>query len=136
MIIGLVLATFSTGKALCVNMANGCCPPRDVHLSAGQMKARLRHKVPIQPPAFGKNVRVKGVVALVVGIDPHGGVLCIRLVSGHPLLVAPALESVKQWKLKAGVQPTCGKLVLALSTMEPDMGLKVLETEPTTGQRP
>ena len=131
MIIVLALATASGRTALFANEPTDCCPPRDVRLSAGQMKARLRHTVPVQPPALGKDVRIKGVVVFVVGIDAHGNLLCIRLVSGHPLLVTAAIDSVKQWKFQPGVQPTCGKLVLALSTMKPDMGLKVLTTEPS-----
>ena len=99
------------------------------------MKARLRHTVAVQAPALGKDARITGVVVFVVGIDAHGDVSCIRLVSGHPLLVAPAIDSVKRWKFQGGVQTTCGKLVVALSTLKPDMGLKVLETEPSTRQR-
>jgi hypothetical protein len=94
------------------------------------MKARLLHTVPVQPPALGKGVRVKGFVVFVIQIDVHGDVVCIRLVSGHPLLIAPAIDSVTQWKFQAGAQPTCGKLALALSTMKPEMGLQVLDTEP------
>jgi hypothetical protein len=91
--------------------------------------------VPVQRPALGKDVRIKGIVVFVVRIDDHGDVACIRLVSGHPLLVAAAIDSVKQWKFQAGAHPTCGKLALALSTMRPEMGLKVLETEPPLHQR-
>jgi hypothetical protein len=133
--IGVALLSASARTALCADVASECCPPRDVRLSAGQMKARLRHTVPVQAPALGKDVRIKGIVVFVVGIDAHGDVVCIRLVSGHPLLVAPAIDSVKQWKFQAGVQSTCGKLALALSTMKPAMGLKVLETEPPSRQR-
>lgn len=96
------------------------------------MKVRLRHTVPVQPPGLGKDVRIKGIVVFVVGMDARGDVSCIRLVSGHPLLVAAAIDSVKQWKFQAEVQPTCGKLVLALSTLKPDLRLKVLETEPSS----
>jgi hypothetical protein len=133
--IGVALLTASARTVLYADEPSECCPPRDVRWSAGQMKARLQHTVPVQPPALGKDVRVKGIVVFMVGIDVHGDVACIRLVSGHPLLVAPAIDSVKQWKFQAGFQPTCGKLALALSTMKPDMGLKVLETEPSSRQR-
>jgi hypothetical protein len=94
------------------------------------MKARLRRIVPVLPPLLGKDVRVKGIVVFVVGFDTRGDVVCIRLISGHPLLVAAAMDSVKQWKFQAADEPTCGKLVLGLSTLKPAMGLQVLETEP------
>jgi len=134
--IGAALLGASARLALCADVPRECCPARDVRLSAGQMKARLRHTVPVQAPALGKDVRIKGIVVFVIGIDVNGDVVCIRMVSGHPLLVAPAIDSVKHWKFQAGVQPTCGKLALALSTMKPEMDLKVLETEPSSGQRP
>ena len=128
--IGMALLTASARRVLWADEPDACCPPSDVRLSARQMKARLRHTVAVQPPALGKDVRVKGNVVFVAGIDVHGGVVCIRLVSGHPLLVAAAIDSVRQWKFQAGAQPTCGKLALALSTLKPEMGLHVLETEP------
>jgi len=124
--IGAVLLTAAARTMLYADEPGQCCPPGDVRLSAAQMKARLRHTVPVRPPALGKDVRVRCIVVFVVGIDVHGSVVCVRLVSGHPLLVAAAVDSVKQWKFQAGAQPTCGKLVLALSTLRPDMGLHVL----------
>jgi hypothetical protein len=131
--IGVALLTASA--ALCADEPSECCPPRAVRLSAGQVKTRVRHTVPVHRPALGKDVRINGIVVFVVGIGDHGDVVCIRVVSGHPLLLAPAIDSVKQWKFQAGAQPTCGKLALALSTMKPEMGLKVLETEPPSRQR-
>jgi len=132
--ISVALLSASARPALFADALREYCPPRDARLSAGQTKARLRRTVPVHAPALGKDVRIKGIVVFVVGIgiDAHGDVVCIRLVSGHPLLVAPAIDSVKQWKFQAGVQPTCGKLTLALSTMKLDMGLKVLGTEPSS----
>jgi TonB family protein len=99
------------------------------------MKARLRHSVPVHPLALGKDVRIKGVVVLELGVDSQGDVVCVQVLSGHPMLVAAAIDSVKQWKFKAGNQRTCGKLILALSTLEPNMGVKVLDAEPPTRQR-
>jgi outer membrane biosynthesis protein TonB len=134
--VGMVFLTVPARTVLSADRTSECCPTREARLSAGQMKARLRHTVPVQPPALGKDVRIKGVVVLVVGLDVQGDVACIRLVSGHPLLVAPAIDSVKRWKFQAGVSATCGRLALGLSTTKPDMGLTVLETEPSSRQRP
>ena len=33
-------------------------------------------------------------------IDPQGHVANLQLISGHPLLVLPAREAVKQWQYK------------------------------------
>ncbi len=129
MILGLAAVALTVEAAPARAGAEGCCPPRKSTLSAREMKARLRHTVPVSALA-GKDVRIKGTVVFVVGLDSEGNVNCIRFVSGHPMLVPTAMESVKRWKFQAGTGPTCGKLALALSTLEPDMGLQVLSTEP------
>lgn len=134
-IVGLVILGFTARIVPVAGTREVCCPPGDIHLSAREMKARLRHTVPVLPPARGRDVRVKGIVVFVVRFNTRGEVECIRLVSGHPLLVTTAMESVKHWKFRAGVEATCGKLVLALSTLKPDMGLQVLETEPSPPRR-
>ncbi len=130
MMCGLAVLGLTINAAFASGGTEGCCPPRDVRLSAREMKARLRHTVPVSPLALGKDVRIKGTVVFVVGIDRAGSVGCIRLVSGRPMLVATAMDSVKHWKFQADAEPTCDKLVLALSTLERDMGLRVLEMEP------
>jgi len=97
------------------------------------MKIRLRHTEPILQPSVGHEIRVKGVVVLVVGFSASGEVTCIQLVSGHPLLVPGVMESVKKWKFQPFVdapqsKTVCGTLVLSLSTTEP--GLRVLDEKP------
>lgn len=94
------------------------------------MKARLLHTVLVQPPALGKDVRVKGFVVFVIRIDVHRDVVCIRLVSGHPLLVAPAIDSREAVEIPGRGSTDLRKAGLALSTMKPETGLKVLDTEP------
>jgi len=48
-------------------------------------------------PKIAREARVTGVVRLVVWIDAAGDVREIRLISGHPFLVRPAMDAVKQW---------------------------------------
>jgi len=114
---------------------NGCCPIDGALLSPRQMKARLRHSEPVLPPSMGNRVRVKGVVVLVVGFSASGDVTCLQVVSGHPLLIPSAMESLKRWKFQPLAddprrETVCGKLVLALSTTEPNMGLQLLDEKP------
>jgi hypothetical protein len=135
MILGLAVLALPGGIARDPSGHTVCCPPRDVRFSARQMKARLRHTMPVLPPGLGKDVRVEGNVVFVVGFDTRGDVVCIRSISGHPLLVASAIDSLKHWKFQAGPEPICGRLVLSLSTLKPDMGLQILETEPSSPQR-
>ena len=96
------------------------------------MKARLRHTVPVAQPPLGNQVRVTAIVVLVVGFDIVGDVVCIRVISGHPLLVGTVVDSVRHWKFQSGAEPNCGRLVLSLSTLKQDMGLQILEKNPSS----
>jgi TonB family protein len=51
---------------------------------------------PVYPP-LAKQARIQGVVQMqaVIGVD--GAVKNLQVISGHPLLVAAAMEAVQQW---------------------------------------
>lgn len=60
-------------------------------------EAKLLHQViPVYPP-LARAARVSGIVRLVGVIARDGTVRNLRVVSGHPLLVAAALSAVRQW---------------------------------------
>jgi protein TonB len=54
---------------------------------------------PVYPPK-AREARIQGVVRFSALISADGAVHRLRLVSGHPLLVAPAQEAVKQWRYR------------------------------------
>src|SRR5258708_24239729 len=54
---------------------------------------------PVYPP-LARQARIQGTVVLHAIIDKEGKVAQMEVVSGHPLLVASALEAVKQWRYK------------------------------------
>jgi hypothetical protein len=77
----------------------GCSQAAAVQLSAAQTKARLRQRSPISSPLLYRSMRITNAVLFFkVVIDPDGNVVCIRVVSGHPLVVGAAIESIKTWK--------------------------------------
>lgn len=49
-------------------------------------------------PPLARQARVQGTVRFTVVINPDGTVKSIELVSGHPLLVQPAMDAVRQYK--------------------------------------
>ncbi len=60
-------------------------------------ESRLLHKVdPVYPPAALQR-RIQGTVRLNAIISRDGRIEQLRLMSGHPLLVAAAKRAVKQW---------------------------------------
>jgi TonB family protein len=53
-------------------------------------------------PAIAAKMRVEGTVKLDATIDQDGTVLDVKVVSGHALLAAAAVDAVKKWKYETG----------------------------------
>lgn len=49
---------------------------------------------------MAKAAKIQGVVRLNVTVGRDGTVQHIEAISGHPLLVPPAQEAVKQWEYR------------------------------------
>lgn len=75
------------------------------------------------------------VVVFKIRTDEDGNIGCLRVVSGHPIIIAAALESVKTWKFhpkKVDGQrhPIYGTLVLRISCCKRGMESKILDDTP------
>jgi protein TonB len=51
---------------------------------------------PAYPP-LAKQARISGTVSLAAQISADGHIRGLRVVSGHPMLIAAAIEAVRQW---------------------------------------
>lgn len=72
--------------------------PPSVHTAAGLQEEKLTHRVaPVYPP-LAQQARIQGTVLFAAIIAKDGAVRELRLISGHPLLVAAAENAVKQWQ--------------------------------------
>lgn len=71
--------------------------PKRVRVSQSVMQVFLIRRVDPVPPAE-PGVRIQGSVVLKAVIDRSGNVEQLQLLSGHPLLVLPALETARRWK--------------------------------------
>ena len=74
--------------------------PKRVRVSQGVSEGLLVHKVTPTYPPLAKSARVQGSVVLQASIGKDGSIQNLKVVSGHPMLSAAALEAVKQWKYK------------------------------------
>jgi TonB family protein len=54
-------------------------------------------KVEPEYPALARQARISGVVYLSVTVAPDGQLKRMQVVSGHPILVPAAMESVRKW---------------------------------------
>jgi TonB family protein len=68
--------------------------PEDV--STGLLVSKV---LPVYPPT-ARQARVQGTVVLQAAISKDGTVEALRAASGHPFLIPPAIEAVKQWRYK------------------------------------
>jgi|SRR5271168_422061 len=72
--------------------------PKRIRVSAKLMSEKLKYRVePIYPEA-AREYNIEGTVKLSAVIGTDGSVRSLVLQSGHPLLVAAALNAVKQWR--------------------------------------
>jgi TonB family protein len=69
-------------------------------VSTAEMKKRLTRQPRPSYPPLAKQARIQGNVRLQAIIDKTGKVSDVRALSGHPLLIQPAIDAVKQWEFK------------------------------------
>jgi protein TonB len=68
-----------------------------IRVGGNVQEARLQEKVVPAYPALARSARISGVVRFDVVIGTDGRINNMQLVTGHPLLVPPAQEAVRQW---------------------------------------
>jgi TonB family protein len=65
---------------------------------AQEHKVGVSHFVPPQYSPISRQANVSGEVVLELKLRPDGEVKDIKVVSGHPLLKQPAIDTLKQWR--------------------------------------
>jgi protein TonB len=68
-----------------------------IRVGGDVMAAKMVRRVLPVYPTLAKQARVSGVVRLQGVISKEGTIQQLQVISGHPLLVAAAVEAVKQW---------------------------------------
>jgi protein TonB len=72
-------------------------PAAPIRVSSAVQAARIIHRVmPVYPP-LARRVSISGTVRLQAIIAVDGSIAELSVVSGHPMLIAAALDAVKQW---------------------------------------
>jgi TonB family protein len=100
-----------------------CCEPESEKLPQSKVKALVKQTEPIHAPCCAYMLHLRGTVALAISVDPQGNVACVQTVSSHPLIIAVAIDSVRQWKFEPytsqGVKkPFCGQVALRFQANE------------------
>jgi protein TonB len=75
----------------------------DLGQGAAVQAARIvRRVVPIYPP-LARTARISGVVRLQAIIAADGTIAELNVISGRPMLIAAAVDAVKQWRYRPTV---------------------------------
>jgi hypothetical protein len=112
------------------------CWDAPVHLSPAQTKSRLRQTAPILSPLLYSAMRItNATLRFSVAIDSDGNVICIRAISGHPLIIGVAIDSIQKWKfrpttIKGHRQPVVATLALSVSGSKNGLKARILTVEP------
>jgi Gram-negative bacterial TonB protein C-terminal len=88
-----------------------------VSFASDEMKRRATHKVDVGP--FMKQIDIKGTAVLDVLVGPFGEVICVKTLTGHPILQAEVEKALHAWTFepaKARDQPVAylGRLEFTL----------------------
>ncbi len=75
-------------------------PPKRIRVSQGVIAGRLIRKVEPLYPMLARQARIQGDVILNAVIAKDGTIQNLQVVSGHPMLIQPALEAVQQWRYR------------------------------------
>jgi TonB family protein len=98
---------------------------KPIWLDSQKLKDRATHCEVPKMPGLGKNLRISGQVVLAILVDQSGNVECIKVLSGHPLLISSAVEAARAWKFKpikerGKALAFCGILAFHLTTGSSD----------------
>lgn len=75
--------------------------PASAHLRLSHIdEGNLIRKVQPTYPALARSVRIQGVVLLQAIISKEGTIANLRVLSGHPMLTAAAIDAVRQWRYR------------------------------------
>lgn len=75
-------------------------PTQPIRVGSAVQAARIvRRVLPVYPP-LARTARISGVVRLQAIIALDGSIAELNVVSGHPMLIAAALDAVKQWRYR------------------------------------
>jgi protein TonB len=89
-------------------LASSRKPPVEIHPTLSRPRVPISHLDPgmlirqVNPiyPKIAQMAHVEGTVLLTAVIDTQGRVTQLRTLSGHPLLIAAAVNAVQQWRYK------------------------------------
>jgi TonB family protein len=72
------------------------------------LNRKAKSKVTPRYPELAQRMKIGGVVKVLITVAPNGSVKEARVVGGHPVLAAAAVDAARQWRFEAGPQDSTG----------------------------
>jgi hypothetical protein len=94
----ILVVVLSSVLVMAAKPPDDCCQAGAVRLSSSKVKTLLLKTQPIEVPGTSDGLHIKGTIVVSVAVSTSGEVICVAFVSGHPLLISAAIESVRLWK--------------------------------------
>jgi periplasmic protein TonB len=88
------------GQAHLLRLPIRMATPTHVRISQGVMQGYLLERVQPGYPPLARQARVQGTVVLAATINKQGAIENLQVTSGHPMLVAAALDAVRRWRYR------------------------------------
>ena len=100
-----------------------CCTSGAERLAPQKVKALLDTTEPIHAPCCADMLHIKGTMILSIEVGTDGEVTCVAYVSGHPIILGVAIDSVRQWRfrphaVKGLKRNFCGRVALRYEATE------------------
>lgn len=96
--LGGVLGGIINSSAHSVAAPTLAAPPKRMRVSEGVSAGQLINQVKPVYPNIAKIARVQGTVELSAWISKDGTIERLTVLNGNPMLIAAAVEAVKQWR--------------------------------------
>jgi TonB family protein len=86
----------------------GAQPSAPPQAQSDEMVRRAKTKVQPAYPDLARKMNITGTVKVEVVVAPNGTVKNARLVGGHPVLAAAALDAAKKWRFDPAAGESTG----------------------------
>jgi protein TonB len=98
-VIGGIISSMSPTNVL-PKIAAPTSPRKVVRISQGVSEGLLLYRPVPTYPKIARAARIQGQVHLKAIISKDGSIQNLQALSGHPMLIPAALESVRQWRYR------------------------------------
>lgn len=73
-----------------------------------ELSRKVKLRVAPTYPDLARRMNITGVVKVAVVVSPNGTLKSTKIVGGHPVLAAAALDALRKWKFETAPEDSAG----------------------------